>query len=444
MSSYNHFGCSWCGGPFNGGNCPGCSRVGSRNEFVYDPNPYSYNETPNFFNQPRQHQYEAYSSELCGDGPHYGFDCQTRTPLFYEQEPCYNQNFSDNYYPQNSSSFPQQYLCCENCGGPHKSFQCQPRNQNYFEPNPCYDPNSSGFDKFQPSQSKTPIYYDDNDDEESSTPLRDIIISELPPRIAITPVLSTEEPKDSLIMRDEHLDTIPEKESDEFIKSSVENLVPNPSESEDTSGSDSECILPLCDDFSPINVFEEKSVTFSNPLFEFNDEYISSDVNPLFDELLENIKIKDSYDSNLDEPDSLVTPLSDANKDECFDPGGDIDEIDAILDADVSTDIKDGYHDSEGDIIYLESLLLNDTILNLPPKVFLDHDPRSFKDEPDNYDFKSMVKVFDLGIHDQIFSPTYVSSPFTDHHYLFHLHCPNSSSLFYLSGGISFSSLLWE
>nr|GFB57110.1 hypothetical protein [Tanacetum cinerariifolium] len=38
---------------------------------------------------------------------------------------------------------------------------------------------------------------------------------------------------DSLSMWDEHLDTIPEKESDEFNKSSVEDLVPNPSESED-------------------------------------------------------------------------------------------------------------------------------------------------------------------------------------------------------------------
>nr|GEX17640.1 hypothetical protein [Tanacetum cinerariifolium] len=31
-------------GPFNGGNCHGCSSVGSGNEFVYDPNPYSYND----------------------------------------------------------------------------------------------------------------------------------------------------------------------------------------------------------------------------------------------------------------------------------------------------------------------------------------------------------------------------------------------------------------
>nr|GEX57835.1 retrovirus-related Pol polyprotein from transposon TNT 1-94 [Tanacetum cinerariifolium] len=137
---------------FNGGNCPGCSNVGSENEFVYDPNPYSYNETPNFFNQLRQHQYETYSCELYGDSPHYGFDCQTRTLLVYEQEPCYNQNFSDNYYPQNSSSFPQQYLCSDNCGGPHETFQCQPLNQNFYEPNHFYKSNSFGFDQSQPSQ----------------------------------------------------------------------------------------------------------------------------------------------------------------------------------------------------------------------------------------------------------------------------------------------------
>ncbi|GKF44338.1 hypothetical protein Tco_0130890 [Tanacetum coccineum] len=59
---------------------------------------------------------------------------------------------------------------------------------------------------------------------------------------------------------------------------------------------------------------------YSNPLFEFDDEYISSDVNPLFNEVLEDIECKDSYDSNLDESTFLVTPLSDSNKDECFTP----------------------------------------------------------------------------------------------------------------------------
>ncbi|GJY93852.1 hypothetical protein Tco_0509634 [Tanacetum coccineum] len=66
---------------------------------------------------------------------------------------------------------------------------------------------------------KIPICYDDDDDEESSIPLKDIIISRLPPCVAITPVLLTEEPVDSLIIKDEHLDTIPTTESDEAIKS---------------------------------------------------------------------------------------------------------------------------------------------------------------------------------------------------------------------------------
>nr|GFA17643.1 hypothetical protein [Tanacetum cinerariifolium] len=60
----------------------------------------------------------------------------------------------------------------------------------------------------------------DDDDDEDYT-------------IAITPVLSTKEPVDSLIMEDEHLDTIPAMKSDEVIKSSVENLVSILSESED-------------------------------------------------------------------------------------------------------------------------------------------------------------------------------------------------------------------
>ncbi|GJZ55089.1 hypothetical protein Tco_0610282 [Tanacetum coccineum] len=83
-----------------------------------------------------------------------------------------------------------------------------------------------------------------------------------------------------------------------------------------------------------------------------------------------------------------------------------------------SLDIEDGYHNSEGDIIYLESLLINDTIPNLPPEVFLDHDPKNLKDEHDNEDLKSIVKVFDPGIQEENFSPTYVSLPFEDRHYL--------------------------
>ncbi|GJY97907.1 hypothetical protein Tco_0514817 [Tanacetum coccineum] len=50
-------------------------------------------------------------------------------------------------------------------------------------------------------------------------------------------------------MEDKHLDTIPEPESDELIKYSVEDLVHTPSESDGIS--ESECDLPVCDDSSP-------------------------------------------------------------------------------------------------------------------------------------------------------------------------------------------------
>nr|GFA98033.1 hypothetical protein [Tanacetum cinerariifolium] len=76
---------------------------------------------------------------------------------------------------------------------------------------------------------KLPVCYDDGDEEKRSDSLDDNIISGLPPFSAITPdepVLSTEEPDNSLSMGDEHLDTIPATESDEFIKSGVEDLIP--------------------------------------------------------------------------------------------------------------------------------------------------------------------------------------------------------------------------
>ncbi|GJX36254.1 hypothetical protein Tco_0247811 [Tanacetum coccineum] len=255
---------------------------------------------------------------------------------------------------------------------------------------------------------------------------------------AITSTLPSIKPKDSLIMGDEHLSTF-----------SAEEIVPIPRESEDTSRSDSKNVLPSCDNFSAINVPRDDSVTFSNSLFEFDVNFNSSDINPLFDEVLEDIECKDSYDSNLDESTFLVTPLSDSNKDEClapgddieillhhdpstpmksvasilegfiddppfeenddlfdlecktndwkrilydatinkaecFDPGGDNDEIDAFLAIEVPTYIEEGYYDSEGDILYLESLLSDDNTHNLSSDVFFDHEPQHIKNESDH------------------------------------------------------------
>ncbi|GJS17424.1 hypothetical protein Tco_0411896 [Tanacetum coccineum] len=119
--------------------------------------------------------------------------------------------------------------------------------------------------------------------KESSIPLRDII-SELPLPIASTPDFPI---TDSLIMEDKHLNTIPEMESDEENESSVEDLNLTPSESEDLSEDlsniESKCDMSVCDDF----------MTFSNHIFDSNDDFTSSDVESFSDEDVpkENFKI---------------------------------------------------------------------------------------------------------------------------------------------------------
>nr|GEX18749.1 putative reverse transcriptase domain-containing protein [Tanacetum cinerariifolium] len=205
------------------------------NSFTYDSKSNLVHDSPNVFNPPPQ--LPLYSCKFCVNDARYGHYCIPQVPFIYP-EPYYNQDFN---FPQSFHNFQQQYLCCENCRGPHEAYQCQPMNEDYYhEQNSCYDPNSFGFEQFQPLQytinnpifnaqndlfnSKNklmeqltsmcdmiPICYDDDDDEDYA--------------IAVTPILSTEEPDNSLSMGDEHLNTVLATESDEFIKSSVENLV---------------------------------------------------------------------------------------------------------------------------------------------------------------------------------------------------------------------------
>ncbi|GJW95254.1 hypothetical protein Tco_0174926 [Tanacetum coccineum] len=528
--------CCGCEGPLNGGFCSFCaSRAG--NSFAYDPNPNSFNDSQNLSDYPPQPQYQTYSCELCGNDAHYGYDCPPQVPFVYNQDPCFNQNF-DNNFPQTSPSFPQQYLCCENCGGPHATFQCQPMNQNFY--------NSSGFDQFQPPQYPVihhppqetsveilqarenlmksiqtflkkfnrisfretpkvlslawenffeikhafkekqhqpediqellhkllkdlqmiseeladyintpnwncPAFYEDDDEEYT---------------IAITPVLPTEEPDNSLSMGDEHLSTILETESDELIKSSVENLVPIPSESEDFSDIKSECDVPVCDNFT----------TFSNPLFDADDDFSSSDdesfsdedvpkkiySNPLFDEEIISTKIdlhhfnakSDLIDSLLNRDTSIVSsPKFDSllkefseihlvekllydnssprppeefnskNSDaviESFTPSpipiedsdSLIEEIDIFLapDDSIPPGIKNDDYDSEGDILFLEELLSNDS-LSLPEnesfhfdRYYVPSSPRPPEKPPDDddvyFDIEPDTRVFTKVVDD--------------------------------------------
>nr|GEU72782.1 transposase, Ptta/En/Spm, transposase, Tnp1/En/Spm-like protein [Tanacetum cinerariifolium] len=95
---------------------------------------------------------------------------------------------------------------------------------------------------------------------------------------AITPVLPTEEPEYFLSMGYEHPSTILEMESNEVIKSSAKNLLPIPSEYEVTFDAESECDVPVKDESSPV------FTTFTNPIFDDNDDFTSSDDESLSDE----------------------------------------------------------------------------------------------------------------------------------------------------------------
>ncbi|GJY06296.1 hypothetical protein Tco_0373350 [Tanacetum coccineum] len=86
------------------------------------------------------------------------------------------------------------------------------------------------------------------------------------------------EPGNSLSMGDEHLSTILKTELDELIKSSVENLIPIPSESEGISNN--MCDVPFCDNCTPL----EASKDHYEILIDSNDEYSSSDDDPLYSE----------------------------------------------------------------------------------------------------------------------------------------------------------------
>ncbi|GKE71081.1 hypothetical protein Tco_1529153 [Tanacetum coccineum] len=90
--------------------------------------------------------------------------------------------------------------------------------------------------------------------------------------------------------------------------------------------------------------------------------------------MVEDVENKNSNILDFDEPVLLNTPLSD--KVECSDPEDEIDEIDAFLAMEVSSNFEEGYFDSEGDVIFLENLLSDETTHNLAPEVISDHEPK--------------------------------------------------------------------
>ncbi|GJV91559.1 hypothetical protein Tco_1539372 [Tanacetum coccineum] len=243
-------------------------------------------------------------------------------------------------------------------------------------------------------------------------------------------------------MGDEHLSTILETESDKLIKSSVENLVPIPRESDVIfSIIRSTLSRGFAVNSRPINskpqgIHEvdfdlKEDIRLDDQMFY---DYTSSD-DDSFEDIdyveasppdSELVSIEETFSNHTEETRSGSTTTHaenslpeydlfhfeiESDQDELSRAVMEtIDEIDAFLDIDVSTNLEDGYHDSEGDIIYLESLLINNTIPNLSPEVFFDHEQKYLKDEPNN--LISLVKVLDPGIPEKFFSPTYVRLSF--------------------------------
>nr|GEU30315.1 hypothetical protein [Tanacetum cinerariifolium] len=195
---------------------------------------------------------------------------------------------------------------------------------------------------------------------------------------AITPtelILSTEEPDNSLSMGDKHLDTIPTTESDEFIKSIVEDLIPIPSEFEGIP--DHRCDVPSHANSLPLDVSKDQFEDFSESNEEFsltNDDSFSFDkidyveASPPDSELVslevmeivfpEVVGIEASNDNPIPFYDPIIfgTPLT-------LTPFGESDfflEVDAFLaveDEPTSSQFLKSYLDPEGDILLLEAFL---------------------------------------------------------------------------------------
>nr|GEW03142.1 hypothetical protein [Tanacetum cinerariifolium] len=115
-----------------------------------------------------------------------------------------------------------------------------------------------------------PAFYNNGDDDDVDY------------TIAITPDLSTEEPDNSLSMEDEHLDTISATESDEVIKSSVEDLVPILSKSEGIL--DTMCDVHIVNNPTPLEANDHFEIVINS-----NDDYSSSNDDSLYNENIERL-----------------------------------------------------------------------------------------------------------------------------------------------------------
>nr|GEV64086.1 hypothetical protein [Tanacetum cinerariifolium] len=412
-----------------------CSKCNSEagNSFIYDPTPKSFNEVQSIFNPPPQSHYKIYLCQLCESNSHYGYECSQRVPLVYEPDPCYNQSFGNNDYPHDSPGVTPliDHHCCYKCGdlldgffchqcickfcenGAHDGYNCPSHVpfiktlSSFPQQYPCCE--DCGVLTRLFNYSVNPSLNIQNEFDNHELFINELIQQKLKNKyaqpftaIAITFDLPTVEPEDSLRIEDEHLDPISETESNEFIKSGVENLVSNPSESED----EHECDVPACNDFT----------TFSNLLFDADDDFSSSDnesfsdediskeiySNPLFDEEIISMKIDPHHfntESHLIESllnhDSSIISLSSKIYSLLDEFAGEL-----ILLISVPLGIDETDYDHEKEIRLIEKLLYDNSSLR-PPEEFIsensDAEIESFSPSPIPVeDTNSLMEEIDL------------------------------------------------
>nr|GEU77513.1 reverse transcriptase domain-containing protein [Tanacetum cinerariifolium] len=300
--------CNKCEGMLRGGFCLPCN-LKAKNSFIFDQNAYSFNDTSNISNHLPQPQYENHLCNLCGNNSHDGYDCQQQFPLVYEQEPSYNQNYDDNYYPHESPSFP----CCDN--------YLQIINKELIECNrPTFSNDNEDHSvqhKEYPENSSNEIAASNSNQEKEGPPqnfdIRQLIREECCVEVSEEKKQNIEntimemveicrqksffevknvveqptEPKTRIVkslqnfrvIRYEHLSTTPEIELDEVTESSAKNLYRS-----QVNASDDESLF---EEDVPV----EESKVYSNSLFDndgINSDELESHVESNFVESLSN------------------------------------------------------------------------------------------------------------------------------------------------------------
>ncbi|GKE55867.1 hypothetical protein Tco_1495052, partial [Tanacetum coccineum] len=271
--------CLNCGDPVHGLYCRQCALIRKTLEEVFqdfqDTSESSDDDT-NFVNENQKPFVVKQDPGSCGNGAHIGYNCPPKAPIISNPEQC---NQTINELPQ---ILPSVHPSCNSGDENSFTYDSKPNSvddsPNDFNPPPQPSMYSCEFCRndaryghyYQAAKDrywKIPICYDDDKDY----------------TIAITPVLSTKEPDNSLTVGDEHLDTIP----------SVENLVPIPSEFEGIS--EDTCDVPVGEDSSTFDALSDHSEILSD---SNNDGTLSDD------DSYENIEYIEALPLNL-EIDSL-------------------------------------------------------------------------------------------------------------------------------------------